>query len=718
MTLADLRKHARLYFKKDDIDIIELMVCWCDVAPHDEKHRILFACGITAAQFKQALQMYRQKEARLTQQLLTEEVRAKSAGSFLAADMISFALRQSEWPLARFLRRSGMDVGAVITNIEDMEDSPPDTTGRVNPQEWFAHPAVHNMTECALSGEYDGLSGREGDIERVLNVLLRRDKAHVILTGAAGVGKTALVELMARKGAKAEHDDLKTFQFVELCLDSVLEGTMFRGELERKLKGVIHKAAATQNVVVFIDEIHRIAGTQEGGNDTGSIADILKPYLGNSSLRVIGATTTAEYQRCIAKNSALARRFTEIAISEPAGAALFNMLRNYADQLQRHHQIVIPDDMITYAVQMTDRYMTNRTQPDKTCGVLDSAAVIAKKARSITLQKNSIDDVISAITRIPGAVIAKEMLADREISARLKQRIFGQDEAIHTVSETLMVKMFGMRQAQSPIAVFMFAGDSGVGKTALAKSIADVVLGDPKRITVIDMAEFSERHSVSKLIGSPPGYVGSEKEGILPLALSENAYRVILFDEIEKAAPEVIRLLLGIMDTGSVTSGIGASYDATNTILVMTTNAVTSRSATKRTIGFDNRSDTQQAITDALQGVFPLEFLGRIDDVIMFNPLSEYAIEQITEAKIEQALNMLAAVDVRVRYDKKRTAAFVISRMKSKQLGARGIESIVKNHILRPLMQQAAEGTNTVDLDLLLLEQQKQNDSTHNISRS
>ena len=708
MTLADLRKRARLYFEKDDIDIIELMVCWCDAAPHDEKNRILFACGITAAEFKQALQMYQQKEARLTQRLLTEEVRAKSSGSFLAADMISFALRQSEWPLTRFLRRSGMDVGAVITNVEDVKDSPPNTMDRVNPLEWFAHPAVNNLTECALSGAYDGLSGREDDIERVLNVLLRRDKANVILTGAAGVGKTALVELMARKGAKAEHDDLKAFQFVELCLDSVLEGTMFRGELERRLKGVIHKATATQNVVVFIDEIHRITDTQAGGNDTGSIADILKPYLGKSSLRVIGATTTAEYQRYIAKNSALARRFTEIAISEPTGAALFNMLRNYADQLQRHHCIVIPDDIITYAGQMTDRYMTNRTQPDKTCGVLDSAAVITKKARLTTLRKSDINAVISVTTRIPDTVIAKEMLAEGEISARLKQRIFGQDEAIHTVSETLMVKMFGMRQAQSPIAVFMFAGDSGVGKTALAKSIADVVLGDPKRITVIDMAEFSERHSVSKLIGPPPGYVGSEKEGILPLALSENAYRVILFDEIEKAAPEVIRLLLGVMDAGSVTSGIGVSYDATNTILVMTTNAVTSRNAAKRTIGFDNRTDTQQAATDALQGVFPLEFLGRIDDVIMFHPLSEYAIEQIIEAKMERALNMLSAVDVHVKHDMKRTAAFVTSRMKSKRLGAREIESIVKNYILRPLMQQAAEGVNTVDLDLLLSEQYKQ----------
>ncbi len=707
MTLADLRKRARLYFEKDDIDIIELMVCWCDAAPHDEKNRILFACGITVAEFKQALQKYQQKEARLTQRLLTEEVRAKSSGSFLAADMISFALRQSEWPLTRFLRRSGMDVGVVITNIEDVEDSPPNTMGRMNPQEWFAHPAVNNLTECALSGAYDGLSGREDDIERVLNVLLRRDKANVILTGAAGVGKTALVELMARRGAKAKHDDLKAFQFVELCLDSVLEGTMFRGELERRLKGIIHKAAATQNVVVFIDEIHRITDTQAGGNDTGSIADILKPYLGKSSLRVIGATTTTEYQRCIAKNSALARRFTEIAISEPTGAALFNMLRNYADQLQRHHCIAIPDDIITYAGQMTDRYMTNRTQPDKTCVVLDSAAVITKKARLTSLRKSDINAVISATTRIPGAVIAKEMLAEREISARLKQRIFGQDEAIHTVSETLMVKMFGMRQAQSPIAVFMFAGDSGVGKTALAKSIADVVLGDPKRITVIDMAEFSERHSVSKLIGPPPGYVGSEKEGILPLALSENAYRVILFDEIEKAAPEVIRLLLGVMDTGSVTSGIGVSYDATNTILVMTTNAVTSRSVAKRTIGFDNRTDIQQTTTDALQGVFPLEFLGRIDDVIMFHPLSEFAIEQIIETKMERALNMLSAVDVHVKYDMKRTAAFVINRMKSKRLGAREIESIIKNYILRPLMQQAAEGANTVDLDLLLSEQYK-----------
>jgi ATP-dependent Clp protease ATP-binding subunit ClpA len=698
MTLPDLRKRARLYFKKDDIDIIELMVCWCDAASHDEKQRVLFACGITAAQFKQALQLYRQKEARLAQRLLTEAVHAKSTGSFLAADMISFALRQSEWQLAHFLRRSGMDVGAVITNIEDMKDSSPDIMRRVNPQEWFTHPAVNNMAECALNGEYDGLSGREDDIERVLNVLLRRDKAHVILTGAAGVGKTALVELMARKGAKAEHDDLKTFQFVELCLDSVLEGTMFRGELERRLKGVIQKAAAQ--------------------NDVGAIAEILKPYLGKSSLRVIGATTTAEYRHCIAKNSALARRFTEIAISEPTGEELFNMLRNYADQLQRHHRIVIPDDMITYAGQMTGRYLTNRTQPDKTCGVLDSAAVITKKERLNALQKNNINAVISAMTRIPGSVIAKEMLAGDEISARLKQRIFGQDEAIDTVSETLMVKMFGMRQSQSPIAVFMFAGDSGVGKTALAKSIADVVLGDPKRITVIDMAEFSERHSVSKLIGSPPGYVGSEKEGILPLALSENAYRVILFDEIEKAAPEVIRLLLGIMDTGSVTSGIGASYDATNTILVMTTNALSSKSAGKRAIGFDSRVDTQQAVTDALQGVFPAEFLGRIDDIIMFNPLSEHAIEQIIEVKLEQALNMLSAVDVRVRYDMKRTVAFVISRMKSKQLGAREIESIVKTHLLRPLMQKAAEGANTVDLDTLLFEQEKQNDSTNRISRS
>lgn len=718
MTLADLRKRAHLYFKKDDIDIVELMICWCDAAPHDEKRRILLACGITAEQFKQALQRYQQKEARLAQQLLTEEVRAKSAGSFGAADMISFALRQSEWPLARFLRRSGMDVGAVITNIEDMEDSTPNATGQVNTPGWFADPAVHNMTEFALSGEYDGLSGREDDIDRVLNVLLRRDKANVILTGPAGVGKTALVELIARKGAKAEHEDLKAFQFVELCLDSILAGTMFRGELERRLKSVIQKVAATQNIVVFIDEIHRITGTQEGGNDAGSIAEILKPYLGKSTLRVIGATTTAEYQRCIAKNSALARRFTEIAISEPTGATLFQMLRNYADQLQRHHRIVIPDAIITYARQMTDRYMTNRTQPDKTCGVLDSAAVVAKKTRLTELQKSSIDAVISAVTRIPGAVIAKDVLAHREISAHMKQRIFGQDEAIHTVCETLMVKMFGMRQAQSPIAVFLFAGDSGVGKTALAKSIADVVLGDPKRITVIDMAEFSERHSVSKLIGSPPGYVGSEKEGILPLALSENAYRVILFDEIEKAAPEVIRLLLGIMDTGRITSGIGAVYDATNTILVMTTNAVTSRSAVKRTIGFDSRADTQQTKIDALQGIFPLEFLGRIDDIIMFNPLSEHAMKQIAEAKLEQVLNMLTAVDVRVQYDRKRTAAFVISQLKSRQLGAREIENIVKSHILRPLMQQVAEGADSVDLDILLFEQQNQNDSMNGVSRS
>ena len=674
MELAALRKHTKTQYNKDDIDLVEMMICWCDTAGEDEKARVLYCSGFTSARLKEVLQAYQQTEPRIPQHILTKAVGEKTNAPFCDTDMIAFLLQKSDALLTRFLRQNGMDVGAVTSNIDDISDVKPSCLA-MQVQTFFSHVAVTNMTQRALDGDYSHLCGRECDIMRVQNVLLRKGKASVILTGPAGVGKTALVELIARQSVKTANSRLKKLQFAELSLDALLAGTMFRGELERKLTDVIQRTAEAGNVVLFIDEIHRIALSQNGRNDYGPIADILKPYLGRSDLRIIGATTTQEYQRHIARNGALARRFQQIQIDEPTGSELFKMSRTYADTLQRHHGVTIGDEIIRYTVELTDRYVKNRTQPDKTGDVLDTASVSAVDSGRTLVSLEDINVTLSAMTKMPVDVIAKKVEAADVMASRLKREIFGQDEAIDTVSGTLMVKMAGMRNADSPTAVFMFAGDSGVGKTALAKAIAREVLGDAKRMTVIDMAEFSESHSVSKLIGSPPGYVGSDKEGMLPAALSEDAYRMIVFDEIEKAAPEVHRLLLGIMDTGRVVSGIGTEYDATNTILIMTTNAVTSKNVKKRAIGFGQQAEEECTVVSELGKVFSSEFLGRIDDIVMFNSLDDDAMEKIVEAELRRILVELAANDIDIAYDLSKITEYAIGQMKNRRLGAREIKN-------------------------------------------
>ena len=703
MELVELRRITKQRFNKTDVDLVEMLIVWCETETAAYQQRMLAGSGINAAQFGRILADMRSASVRIPQNLLTKAVCGKTGYSFRDTDMIRHLLLDESSALTNRLKNEGVDVGAVLSNIESAKTASNWAGKEAFGRQFFSHPAGTNMTQKALSGAYGHLVGREDDLDRIEDVLLRKNKANVILTGLSGVGKTALVELMARESALHDTSRLYTYQFFEVHVDTLLSGTALRGELERKLGDFVSQAEKARPVVLFIDEIHRINLSQDGRGTGSQVAEMLKPYLDRDEIKLIGATTTEEYQRCIAKDSALARRFTQIGIEEPKGDALFRMVRKYANALEQHHSIRVDDAVISAVVALTDQYMKCKAQPDKANEVLDTACVSASRKGHSAVAQEDVVRAVTAATKIPAYILLKQTGTVNALASKLKAAVIGQDAAIETVTGTLAVKMAGLKNADAPLAVFMFAGDSGVGKTELAKRLALEVMGDQRRLTVIDMAEYSSAYTASKLIGSPPGYVDSEKEGVIPAALAKNAYQVIVFDEIEKAAPEIHRLLLGLMDTGRITSGTGRVYDATNAILVMTTNAVTSGSIRKSVIGFERQNDDGGRMMIRLREFFPAEFLGRIDDIVMFNALRDEDYETIIGMHIDTLFIELTGRGIHVSCDKEQLVRHVMRRFNYREIGVRGVLQAIRNNVLKPVVIQTGQTNENACIDFTKL---------------
>ena len=501
-------------------------------------------------------------------------------------------------------------------------------------------PFGFDLTKKAAQDGFDPVIGREKELERVIQTLTRRTKNNPVLVGEAGVGKTAVVEGLADCIAKGRVPrELKNMRLVELDIAGMLAGTRYRGDFEKRLTEVIDKVVAEENVLLFIDEIHNLVGA--GGNSDGTMdaAEILKPALARGELRLIGATTTREYRMYIERDPALERRFQPITVDEPSPELAMQILKGVKSKYERHHGVTISDGAIEAAVQLSVRYVTDRFLPDKAFDILDEACSRLKLAgyynqeSGDVLTAEYVREVVSQMTGVPVSELSR---AEKDKLVHLEEelgaRVIGQPEAVAVVSRAVRRQRAGLKDPNRPIGSFIFVGPTGVGKTELAKALCECLFGSNSEVVRIDMSEYMDKTSVSKLIGAAPGYVGYDENGYLTEKVARRPYSVVLFDEIEKAHPDVFNLLLQILDEGRLTDSHGKTVDFRNTVIILTSNI--GIDGNNNAIGFgaqDGFAAMQRNIESALKKFFRPEFLNRLDEVVTFNYLGKEEMVRIAE---------------------------------------------------------------------------------------
>ena len=603
-----------------------------------------------------------------------------------------------------------------------------------------------NLTDMAKKGRLDHIVGRQNELARVIQILCRRQKNNPCLIGEPGVGKTAIAEALAQRIASGDVPyRLKNTELYLVDLTALVAGTQFRGQFEQRMLGLINEVKAAGNIILVIDEVHSIVGTG-GGEGSTNAANIMKPALSRGEIRVIGATTLNEYRKYIEKDSALERRFQPVTVNEPSVEEAAKMLEGIKHYYEEYHRIKVPDSVILRTVMLSERYITDRFLPDKAIDLLDEAAAslslsssainesysireellklkeereeeeaateknedkkyekIAKiKARELALSEKlesleaecaqvvlTLEDIASVIeiwTGVPATTIKEnEFVLIDKLEDRLKSRIIGQDEAVSAVARAIKRNRAGITYKRKPVS-FIFAGPTGVGKTELVKVLAADLFNTPETLIRFDMSEFMEKHSVSRLIGSPPGYVGYEEAGQLTEKIRRRPYSVVLFDEIEKAHPDVLNVLLQILDDGRVTDAQGRSVNFENVVVVMTTNAGSGRSASA--LGFTSsqieaeKSRVEKALLEFLRP----EFINRVDEVIVFNSLSSADFCKIVKIMLGDLSSVLAERGIALNYTEE-AARFIAEESYSAKYGARNMRRYIQRNIEDPIAE-------------------------------
>ncbi|MDX2004369.1 MAG: ATP-dependent Clp protease ATP-binding subunit ClpA [Meiothermus sp.] len=547
-----------------------------------------------------------------------------------------------------------------------------------------------NLTTKAAKGELDPLIGRDAELERILTVLNRRQKNNPLLVGDPGVGKTALIEGLAQRIVNDQvPEKLVRAEVFALDMGSLLAGTRFRGDFEERVKAVMKALEAHPNAVLFIDEIHTIVGA---GSTTGSVVDasnLLKPAL-TGKLKCVGATTFAEYKH-FEKDRAIARRFQKIDILEPSQADAVKILEGLRPKLEAHHKLPYTHEALERSVELAARHLGERRLPDSALDVLDEAGAAEGlkpaeiRAREIGLEQ--VEATVARMARIPAKNISRDDEAVlRNLEAELKGAVFGQDGAVSEVAGAIKLSRAGLRDPQKPIGAYLFAGPTGVGKTELARQLA-ASMGVP--LKRFDMSEYMEKHSVSRLIGAPPGYVGFDQGGLLTDAVIQNPHCVILLDEIEKAHPDLFAILLQVMDYGKLTDHNGKNVDFRSTVLIMTTNAGAAEASEAR-IGFLGGTK-QEASDEALKRMFTPEFRNRLDAVVHFNPLAPQTMKLILGKFVRQLEAQLAERKVKIKLTDA-ALDWLAEKGYDRLMGARPLARLIQESLKKPLADELLFG--------------------------
>ncbi len=660
-------------------------------------------------------------------------------------------LSERNTPASRLLEDLGITRQRVMDAIDDLRGGQSVTDPKAESRYRTLEKYSRDLTQLAREGKLDPVIGRDIEIMRLIQILCRRTKNNPVLIGEAGVGKTAIVEGLSQKVATNDVPEiLMGKRVVSLDLGAMIAGSRFRGEFEERLKAAIEEIQRSEGeIILFIDELHTVvgAGAAQGAMDASSM---LKPALARGELQCVGATTLDEYHKYIEKDAALERRFAPVYVEEPSVEDTIEMLRGLRDRYEAHHKVTFSDEALVQAAKLSARYVTDRRLPDKAIDLVDEAAAklrvalyslpdelkemkseidrllkeeehagVERDYERAALMKserlriedqfnherdrweqdhkldevvdvNDITEVINQWTGIP----VSQMLEDEkdkllQMEERLHERLIGQSKAVEAVADAIRRARSGLKDPRRPIGSFIFIGPSGVGKTELAKALAEFMFDDEDAMVRIDMSEYREQHSVSRLFGAPPGYVGYEEGGQLTEAVRRRPYRVVLFDEIEKAHPEVWNALLQILDDGRLTDGQGRVVDFRNTVLIMTSNLGTEYVTKGGTLGFLGSTDEgdkadKEKIEKALKGAFRPEFLNRIDEIILFSPLSKANMEKIVALQMKDIQARLADHGLRVELTEE-AIQWLANEGYDPAFGARPLKRALQKHVESPL---------------------------------
>ncbi len=549
-----------------------------------------------------------------------------------------------------------------------------------------------NLNELASNSKIDKLIGRSEEIERIIQILARRTKNNPLLVGESGVGKTAIAEGLAHLlNEKEVPEFLQESTLYSLDIGALIAGTKYRGDFEKRLKSVLSFLDNENNPILFIDEIHTIIGAGSASGGSLDVSNLLKPALGKGKLRCIGSTTFQEYRGVFNQNQALSRRFQKIDVMEPSVEDCVQILEGLKGNYEAHHNVKYSYESINTAVSLSKRFLNDRFLPDKAIDLIDEAGALLnigrKNSKQITVNQNHIEKTISKISKIPEQTISsQESMNLQKLESDLKTVIFGQDPAIHSLVNAIKLSRAGLRDDNKTIGSFLFAGPTGVGKTEITNQLANMMGIELVRF---DMSEYMERHTVSRLIGAPPGYVGFDQGGLLTEAVVQNPHCVLLLDEIEKAHSDIYNLLLQIMDSGVLTDNNGRKADFRNVIVVMTTNAGADL-LEKKTIGFSDQSNESDALL-SLKKLFSPEFRNRLDEIIQFNYLPIEVILSIVDKFLTKLQAQLDARNVELIYSKK-VLNWIADNGYNKEMGARPMERFITNKIKKPLVDKVLFG--------------------------
>ncbi len=690
---------------------------------------------------------------------LANEEANRLRDEYISTEHIFLAiLSERNTAVAKLVSDNGITRERVFDTIKDIRGGQRVTDPQAESRYRTLEKYSRDLTRMAAEGKLDPVIGRDAEIMRVIQILSRRTKNNPVLIGEAGVGKTAIVEGLAQKIADSDVPELLLGKkVISLDLGAMLAGSRFRGEFEERLKATIEEVQRSNGeIILFIDELHQVvgAGAAQGALDAGNM---MKPALARGELQCVGATTLDEYRQYIEKDSALDRRFAPVFVEEPSVEDTIDMLFGLRDRYEAHHKVTISDDAVIAAARLADRYLPDRRLPDKAIDLLDESAaklrvalyslpprlkemkgVITRlladeeaagmareyesaaeyKMRRLQLEEefeqerfawqseNTIDEVVDVediagvVEQWTGIPVSQMMETESEKLLRMEEalheRIIGQEGAVTAIAHAIRRARSGLKDPRRPIGSFIFLGSSGVGKTELAKALATFMFDDEDAMIRIDMSEYREQHTVSRLFGAPPGYIGYEEGGQLTEAVRRRPYRVVLFDEIEKAHPDVWNSLLQILEDGRLTDGQGRTIDFSNTVIIMTSNLGTEFARKGGALGFIQSSDEQaiadhQKIEKAMRDTFRPEFLNRIDEIIIFAPLSLGEVEQIVDLQMQEIASRLTDTRIAVHLTEP-ARQWIAQKGYDPQFGARPLRRALQRYVENPLSQQLLKG--------------------------